>query len=104
MSAIVVFAVAALASFGLRSSMVLLGGERPVGGWTERLPLVAPVMLSAIVANSLLVDHGQATVPSAAALAAVGAAVVGVRRTGSLLAALAVGFPVFWAVSAVGLG
>jgi branched-subunit amino acid transport protein len=104
MSALVVFAVAALVSFGLRASMVLAGGTRLAGAWTERLPLVAPVMLGAIVASSLTVDRGQATAPSLASLAAVGAAAVGVRRTGSLSAALAIGFPVFWVISAVGLG
>lgn len=104
MSAVVVFAVAALASFGLRSSMVLAGGDRVSEAWTVRLPLVAPVMLSAIVASSLFIENGRATPPSIAALAAVISAVVGVRRSGSLNAAFAVGFPVFWVLSALGLG
>jgi len=103
MSALVVFAVAAAASFGLRASMVVVGGDRVSEVWTARLPLVPPVMLSAIVASSLFLDHGHARSPSVAALAAVGAVVVGVRRTGSLNAAFAVGFPVFWALSAAGL-
>lgn len=103
MSAILVFAIAALASFGLRSSMVLAGGERLSDAWAARLPLVAPVMLSAIVASSVLVESGRASVPSPAVLAAVIGAVVGVRRTESLHAAFVVGFPVFWVMSALGL-
>ena len=51
MSALVVFAVAAAASFGLRASMVVVGGDRVSEVWTARLPLVPPVMLSAIVAS-----------------------------------------------------
>lgn len=103
MSTILVFAVAAVASFGLRASMLLVGGRR-VGQWSERLPLVAPVMLSTIVANSLTADHGEVAPPSLAALAAVVVAVVAVRRTGSLGGAFVAGFPVFWVMSALGLG
>lgn len=103
MNALVVFAVAAVVTYGFRVSMVVSGfGERLSEEWTDRLALVAPVMLSAIVAGSLFVDHGDAAAPSGAQAASVVAALVAVRRTGSLNAAFVVGVPTFWVMSALG--
>lgn len=101
MSAIAVFAVAALATLVIRSSMIVMPlGSRLSATMITRLELVAPAMLGAMTAGALLTTGGGPTLAPTAELVAVVTAVVAVRRTGSLHAAFVVGFPVFWLISA----
>lgn len=102
MSALLVFALAAGGTYLIRISMVVSGvGERLDSTWTARLSLIAPTMLSAIVASSLFLDRNDLSLPAAADVVAVIAAALAVRRSGSLAVAFVVGFPVYWSLGLV---
>jgi len=102
MSVLVVFAAAAAGTYLLRISMVVGGvGERLDARWSARLALVAPVMLSAIVASSLFLARSEPRVPALADIVAILASAMAVRRTGSIAVAFVVGFPVYWMLAAV---
>ncbi|MDW3220110.1 MAG: AzlD domain-containing protein [Acidimicrobiales bacterium] len=102
MSALLVFLVAALGVYALRTSMIVSGiGERLDAVWTARLGLVSPVMVTSLVASSLFLDGGARCGPVGAEVVAVLAAAWAVRRTGTLAASFAVGFPTYWALSAL---
>ena len=98
------FAVAAVITFGLRSAMTLVGdrgsSSSPMG---QAIGLVAPAVLTAIVAATLLLDHGELVQPRLVEAAAVLAAIIAVRRTSNVSMALAVGLPVYWLGALAGL-
>jgi branched-subunit amino acid transport protein len=104
MIVIVTFALAAAVTYALRSSVTVIG--RPVPGWLDRIAgLVTPAILASMVASGLLL-RGQdrhLEVPSPAVIAAIVAAFVIARRRRNVGLALAVGLPVFWLGSLVGL-
>ncbi len=61
MSAFVIFLLAAIGTYVIRiSGLVLLGGDRDLPEQVERaLRLVGPAAMAAIIANSLLLDQGE---------------------------------------------
>jgi branched-subunit amino acid transport protein len=104
MSTLLAFAVAAAITFMLRAAMTLVGdrssAESPLN---QAIGLVSPAVLTAIVASTLLLDQGQLIRPHVVEVFAVIAAIVAVRRTRNVSAALAVGLPVYWVGVLVGL-
>lgn len=104
MTLLVVLVLAGVGTYGFRASMVLAGARFGTPKWLEdRLRLVAPAVLAALVAGSLFLDAGRRATPGVAALVAVAAGFVAVRRTGNVAAALAAGLPVYWLATAAGL-
>lgn len=104
MTALIAFALAALVTFLLRSSMTLVGAASAsprAGRW---IALVSPAVLTAMVASALLLDHGEVVRPVLGEVLAVGAGVLAVRKTGNVSMALAVGLPVYWIATAIGWG
>lgn len=61
MTAFVVFTIAAIGTFVIRiSGIVLLGGDRELPPRVRKaLSLVAPAAMAAIVANALFLDQGE---------------------------------------------
>jgi len=104
MTTLVTFLLAGVGTYLIRISMMLLEGRATVAAWIEdRLAFVGPSVLAAIVASAVFVTDGSASIPRAAEVLAVLGAWVAVRRTGSVGAALAIGFPIYWLGIAVGL-
>lgn len=102
MSALPVFLVAALGVYALRTSMVVTGiGGRLDALWTARLRLVSPVMVTSLVASALFLESGEIRQPVGAEVVAVLAAAWAVRRSGTMAASFAVGFPTYWLLSAL---
>ncbi|MBX3315161.1 MAG: AzlD domain-containing protein [Actinobacteria bacterium] len=102
MIVIVTFVAAAAVTYLLRSSMVLAGDRlQESDGVRTAVELTAPAVLAAMIAGALLVHHGTVSAPALAEVAAIGAAVVAVRRTGNVGAALAAGLPVYWVIQAL---
>lgn len=100
MIAITAFALAAVATYALRSCMTLSGfriSESPTAA--RAIGLVSPAVLAAIVVSSLLLDSGQLIRPDLAELLAAAAALGLVHRTGNVSLALFAGLPVFWVAS-----
>jgi branched-subunit amino acid transport protein len=93
-----VLAAAALGTFALRASMVVLWGRWTPPAWFDQSTrLVAPAMLCALVAAALT----PAGTPKAVDLARLGVVAVGfvvARRTGSFGATLAAGLAAWWAL------
>ena len=105
MNPILVFALVGLATYFLRSMLVMAGGVVSSGGWLEqRITYVGPAVLAALVASSLFVSSTGPTLGSQAELLAVTAALLAVMKTDNVGLALVVGLPVYWAASALGLG
>ncbi len=104
MNTITVFAIAALATYLLRSFVVLAGDRVAQSRALESvIGLVSPAVLAAIVASSLLVHDGSVAAPDPAGLTAAVGALVAVRRTGNVAAALFIGLPIYWLGALVGL-
>lgn len=102
MNVLAVFALAGLATYGLRVSMLLIGeGFAFSRRIEEAFGLLGPAIVSAFVASTLLVDDARLVVPDPATTAAIVAGGVAVRRSGSVLWTFATGFPVYWVVGAV---
>ena len=102
MTAVTAFTLAAVVTFLLRSSMTLTGAVATSTRPAQWIALVSPAVLTAMVASALFVDQGHLVRAPIAELAAILAAVIGVRRTGNVSVALAIGLPVFWLVGALG--
>ena len=101
----IVIAVVGAGSYLFRISMLVLAHRVGVPGWLERATRFAvPTAFAALAATAL--THQVATTTAGlgtgvvAPSAAVLAALVAVRRTGSSHAALLVGMPTLWIVSA----
>lgn len=106
---IAIFAVAGVVTYLLRSFMLVFGDRLTSSNAAESaIELISPAVLTAIVASALFLEQGEVTAPDLAAVLAVGAAVVAVRRTSNVGMAIAVGLPIYWIASAtmagVGLG
>ena len=96
----VVIVVVAAGSYLFRISMLALAARAGVPAVLERVTLFAvPTAFAALAATSLA---GYATTGTGvcAPYVAVGVAVIAVRRTGSPRAAVLVGMPTLWIVSA----
>lgn len=105
MNPFLVFAVAALGTYLLRASVILLGDRLHMCASIERtIGLVAPAVLSAIVVSSLALKDHQLVRPDLAAVLAVAGAFLAVRRTSNVSMALATGLPIYWLGVFAGLG
>lgn len=102
MTIIISFAVAAAVTYALRSSM-MIAGDRVISSTAveSAVGLVSPAVMTAIIASTLVLDHGQVALPDSASVVSVGAAIVAVRRTGNVSTALVVGLPIYWCVAVV---
>lgn len=101
MTPFVVVAVVGLASYLFRISMLVLAARVDLPGLVERAARnTTPVSFAALAASAFVVHLGGGP----AAIAPTGSAVlaaVAVRRTGNAQAALIVGMPVLWILSAL---
>lgn len=97
---LVVLAVGA-GSYLFRISMLVVAARRGVPPIAERIARHAVPVSFAVIATGGLADHLGASAAAAAPLGAAALAVVAVRRTGSPHAALVVGMPALWLLSAV---
>ena len=105
MNPVLIFLLAGLVTYLLRSAMILAGGRVAHGGWFEQhIGYAGPAVLAALIASSLFVSAGRPTLGSAAEVTAVGVALMVVLRTDNVGLALVVGLPVYWLASALGLG
>lgn len=105
MNPILVFALAGLATYLLRSSLVMAGCVVRSGGRLERhIEFVGPSVLAALVASSLFLAGGSPTFGRPAEILAVVAGFGIVAKTDNVGLALVVGLPVYWAAAALGLG
>ena len=104
MTTLAAFGLAALMTYLLRSSMTI-AGDRLLSSTTvaAAIGLVSPAVLSAMVVSALVLDHGRLSPPVLIETVAVAAAVLAVRKTGNVSMALAVGLPVYWLGTLVGL-
>ena len=104
MTTLAAFAIAAVITYLLRASMTI-AGDRLLSSPTleTAIGLVSPAVLSAMVVSALVLDHGQLAAPGLVETVAVAAAVLAVRKTGNVSMALAVGLPVYWLGTLVGL-
>lgn len=97
-----VVVAAAVATYLIRISMVVVYNRRSLpAGFERMLSLAAPAVLAAVAANSLFVGDGSIHAPEVAALFAVAAAAVAVWRTGKPVHALVVGLPLALVVMAL---
>jgi branched-subunit amino acid transport protein len=104
MTALVVFLAIGAGSYALRASMFLVLADRSVPPWAERaMGLVGPAAIAALVASAMLTADGAVRAAPVAELLAVAAGFYVVRRTGNVLHALALGFPIIWIATALGL-
>ena len=100
MTAWLVVVLVGLGTYGFRALTFGIVGERGLPAWTGRpLSFVGPAAIGALVGGMLLTAHGQVEFAGLAELVASVAAFVTVRRTGNVLHALVVGFPVLWLLS-----
>jgi branched-subunit amino acid transport protein len=98
------FLVAAIVTYALRSCVTVI--DRPVPDRLDRIGgLVTPAILGAMVASSLLLNGPERQVgwPSPAVAAAVVASFITTRLRRNVALGLAVGFPVFWLGSLLGV-
>jgi branched-subunit amino acid transport protein len=101
---ILTFALAGLATFCLRSGMIVFGESLPSSPQVDAgIALVSPTLLAAIVASAVFLDAGQVTLPNLLTSTAIVGAVVAVYRTDNASMALFVGLPIYWAGALVGL-
>lgn len=104
MTALVVILAVAAGTYALRVSMFVLLADRTVSPGVERaMGLVAPAAIAALVAAALFTADGSVAAAPVGEVLAVAAGFAVVRRTGNVLHALTVGFPVVWISSAIGL-
>ena len=104
MNATAVILTVGLGTYLLRASMfVVLGGRTPPQWIEAPLAYVGPAGIAALVGAMLLTTHGHAGVGSIPAVVAAVAAFVLVRRTGNVMHAFALGMPVFWTLTVLGV-
>lgn len=104
MNAWLVILAVGIGTYALRSAMFVVLGNRQLPAWTARpLAFVGPAAIGALVGGMVLTDHGRFAPAGTAELVAVLAAFVTVRRTGDVARGMMVGFPVLWALVALGL-
>jgi branched-subunit amino acid transport protein len=104
MTALLVFAAIGAGTYAIRSSMFVVLGDRSVPAWLDQaMVLVGPAAIAALVASAAFTSKGQIEALPMSELVAIGVGFVVVRRTGNVLHALLVGFPVMWALTLLGL-
>jgi branched-subunit amino acid transport protein len=93
-----------LGTYLLRASMfVVLGGRTPPQWLQAPLAYVGPAGIAALVGALLLTTHGHVGVGAIPAVVAAVSAFAVVRRTGNVMHAFAVGMPVFWTLTVLGV-
>lgn len=104
MNTLLIFALAGLGTYLLRVSMIFAPAELLGSGWLqERIGLLSPAVLAAIVASALFVTGGAVVAPNLVEIVAVAAAMAAVIRSGNVSHALLVGLPVYWVGAVLGL-
>jgi branched-subunit amino acid transport protein len=104
MTAWAVIVAVGIGTYLLRSAMFVVLGNRRLPAWTDRpLAFVGPAAIGALVGGMVLTDHGRFAPVGTAELVAVAGAFATVRRTGDVARGMIVGFPVLWALVALGL-
>jgi branched-subunit amino acid transport protein len=99
---IVVLAVG-IGTYAFRAVMFAVLAGRSLPAWTERpMAFVGPAAIGALVGGMVLTSDGSFGPAGIAELGAVAAGFLVVRRSGDVLHALLVGFPVLWALAAIG--
>ncbi|HEX6567674.1 MAG TPA: AzlD domain-containing protein [Acidimicrobiales bacterium] len=102
MNAWLVIVAVGAGSYLFRVSMVALVGR---AGWSDRFDrastFVVPSAFAALATSGIIAGLGGYGAGSIAPLAAVGVAVVAVRRTGSPHAAMVAGMPTLWILYAL---
>lgn len=98
------FAIAGIGTYAIRASVIALVGQGvTIPARVERtLRLIAPAVLSAIIANSLLLDRGTANPRVSWYVAAVAAALI-VHRFRSAAWAMIVAIAAVWVLQQLGL-
>lgn len=105
MTVLIVMALAGAGTYLIRASMVVAVDRFGAPTWMEdRLRLVAPAVLAAMVSTSLFVDGGQPVSASGAEVVAVAAGSLVALRTRNVAIGLGIGLAVFWVAAAAGLG
>jgi branched-subunit amino acid transport protein len=99
----IVIVAAGLGSYLFRLSMIILAGRITMPPSLERASgLVTPAAFAALAAAGVAAAcRGLGVTQAAAPLVAVAVAVIAVLRTGSSRAAILVGMPVLWVVTAL---
>jgi branched-subunit amino acid transport protein len=94
-----------LGTYLFRSVMFVVLGDRRLPAWTERpMALVDPAAIGALLGGMLLTHHGRFDPAGPADLAAAVLAFAVVRRGGSVLRGILVGFALLWILALVGAG
>jgi branched-subunit amino acid transport protein len=102
MNAWSVIALAGAGSFLLRISMLVLAARATVPAIVERAAAFAmPVAFAGLAAGALATHTARAGMGAVPALAGVAVGIAAVRRTGAARAAILVGMPTMWALSAL---
>jgi branched-subunit amino acid transport protein len=98
------FVLAGIGTYLIRlSAIALVGHGVRIPPRVERtLRLIAPAVLAAIIANGLILDHGQLNGRGSWYLGTL-AAVVVARRSGSAAWAMTTGMAVVWALQQAGV-
>jgi branched-subunit amino acid transport protein len=96
-----VILVVAVGSYLFRISMLVLAARVGVPAILDRVARFAVPTAFAALATTSLAGYASAGTGAVAPYVAVAAAVIAVRRTGSPRAALVVGMPTLWIVSAL---
>lgn len=100
MTAWLVVVLVGLGTYGFRALTFGVVGERGLPDWTHRpLSFVGPAAIGSLVGGMLLTELGRIEVAGPAEVVSAVAAFVAVRRTGNVVHALVVGFPVLWMLS-----
>jgi len=102
-TALIVFAAIGIGTYLIRSSMFFALGDRNLPAWLDQaMALVGPAAIAALVASAAFTADGRVHALPIPELVAIGAGFLVVRRTGNVLHALLVGFPVMWLLAALG--
>jgi branched-subunit amino acid transport protein len=97
-----VLALAGAGSYLLRISMLVVAAHGRIPAVLERAAAFAvPVAFAGLAAGALATQIAAAGTGAVPALAAVAVGIAAVRRTGSARAAIIVGMPTMWALSAL---
>lgn len=103
MTAWTVILAVGLGTFAFRAVTFGVLGGRSLPGWTDRpLGFVGPAAIGALVGAMVFTHHGRIEIAGLAELGAIVAAFMVVRRTGDVARGLLIGFPILWALSALG--
>lgn len=103
MTAWIVILAVGLGTYLFRSVMFVVLGERELPAWTgQPMALVGPAAIGALLGGMLLTDHGRFDPAGVGELAAAVLAFLVVRRGGTVLHGILVGFVTLWALALIG--